>query len=154
MSRARTPGPSNAMYPLNVVLAGQLDSVLKPIRETLLSIPAVIDAEFPSLTMVQSGMQNQPRRADRPWLFVLVLSSAEDYQHMRRIRETFVGHPILAVVDDASDPVSVLAAMRSGAAQVVATPFDREDFLSAAEVIALMFGFTGGGSKVIVVSGV
>jgi pilus assembly protein CpaE len=142
------------MYPLNVVLAGQLESVLKPIRETLLSMPAVIDAEFPSLTMVQSGMQHQPRRPDRPWLFVVVLSSAEDYQHMRRIRETFVGHPILAVVDDAQDPVAVLAAMRSGAAQVVASPFDREDFLSAAECIALMFGFSGGGSKVIVVSGV
>jgi pilus assembly protein CpaE len=142
------------MYPLNIVLAGQLESVLKPIRETLLAIPAVIDAEFPSLTMVQSGMQNQPRRQDRPWLFVLALSSAEDFQHMRRIRETYVGHPILAVVEDASDPVAVLAAMRSGAAQVVAAPFDRDDFLSAAECIALMFGFSGGGSKVIVVSGV
>jgi len=142
------------MYPLNVVLAGQLERVLKPIRETLLSIPAAIDAEFPSLTMVQSGMQNQPRRADRPWLFVLALSNAEDYQHMRRIRESFVGHPILAVIDDASDPIAVLAAMRSGAAQVVSSPFDREDFLSATECIALMFGFTGGGSKVIVVSGV
>jgi len=142
------------MYPLNVVLAGQLDSILKPVRETLLSIPAVIDAEFPSLTMIQSGMQNLPRRADRPWLFVLALCNAEDYQHMRRLREAFVGHPILAIIDDANDPVSVLAAMRSGAAQVVSTPFDREDFLAAAECIALMFGFTGGGSKVVVVSGV
>lgn len=141
------------MYPLEIVLAGRHESVMAPIRQELLAIPAHIAAEFPSLpSILQGGFQSSSQ--DRPRLFVLGLHSADDFQYMRRVRESFVGQPILAIVDSADDPIGILAAMRSGAAQVVPLPLERDDFHAALDVIALMFGFASTNTTVVAVSGV
>ena len=141
------------MYPLEMGLAGRHETVMTPVRQELVGIPAHIVGEFPSLpSVLQGGLQTSPQ--DRPRLFVVGLHSAEDYQYMRRLRENFVGQPILALVDSPDDPISILAAMRAGAAQVVPLPIEREDFLAALDVVALMFGFASTDTKVVAVSGV
>ena len=142
------------MYPLDVILAGSFETVRARVRDQLFAAPANVDAEFPSVSMVLPGLKGSLVPKDRPWLFILAINTPEDYAHMRRIREAYVGHPILALVDLADDPVAIMAALRAGAAQVAAQDFEKDDFHAALECISLMFGYTAGPSMIIAVSGV
>jgi pilus assembly protein CpaE len=85
---------------------------------------------------------------------VLSIETQEDFEHFRRLREAFLGHPMLAVLPEGMEYLAFVAAMRAGAAQVVPLPFDDVDFRMALDAISMMFGFGAGGSNVVVVSGV
>lgn len=141
------------MYPLNIVLAGSSEAMIGPVRQELLSLPATIEAEFTSVPAVLASM-SPGREGGAPRLFILALQTGEDFQYMRKLRENHVGQPIMALVPNLDDPIGILAAQRSGAAQVVPLPFDADDLRAALDCIALMFGFPASENTLIAVCGV
>jgi pilus assembly protein CpaE len=73
---------------------------------------------------------------------------------LRQLTGTFVGQPVIALVDCANDPAVLLGAMRAGAVQVVPLPIVSEDFRAALECISQQFGHAATLNQAIAVSGV
>ena len=86
-------------------------------------------------------------------MFIVYVDSDEELAQLRRLSGTFVGRPIIALVNPDRDGSMILKAMRAGALQVVPLPLRREDFGAAMDCIAVQFGLARGRAKTIAVAG-
>jgi pilus assembly protein CpaE len=139
------------MHTLNVVLVGKNESLLPQVRCELWNQSATIQAEFLDAGSVVDSFRLLD---DEMCLFIVHLESERDLTWMRRLSGTFVGRPILAIVDVGADPSLVLKVMRAGAAQIVPLPMQPQDFRAALDCIVVQFGNASGKSTVVAVSGV
>jgi pilus assembly protein CpaE len=139
------------VYPLHVILVGIGEQIAADLRRELANLGAVIDGEYPAAS---AALADPPAAAGGKRLFVVLLKSLGDVVQLKGLNEAFEGWPILAFVDAAADSVTLLDAMRAGAAQVVLLPSQPDDFHMALDRIALQFGFPANVSRVVAGSGV
>ncbi len=109
-----------------------------------------IDHVFPT---VLSATENLRLPYDESRLFVCHIESKNQHDSLRRLSGAFAGRPIVALVGESSNSMSVVHAMRDGAAQVVMLPLDVDDFREAITSVALQFGHSASKSRVIAISG-
>ncbi|MBN2580365.1 MAG: hypothetical protein JXB10_15375 [Pirellulales bacterium] len=138
------------MYNLKINLIGCDEDVLPHIRREIIKCNAEIDAEFAD---AQQALQKLRLDENEMRLFIVHVNSPDELSQLRQLSGTFVGRPILALVDGSGDSSLVLKAMRSGAAQVVTMPLQSEDFREAMDCIALQFGSASGRAKILAVCG-
>jgi pilus assembly protein CpaE len=143
-------GGSNPVYSLNIVLIGGDESVLPHVRREALNHGATIDAEFSDLP---SALNELGTNTDKSRLFIVYVDSGDELTQLKRLSSTFVGRPIIALVNPDKDGSMILKAMRAGALQVVILPLRREDFGAALDCIAVQFGLARGRAKTIAVAG-
>jgi pilus assembly protein CpaE len=91
--------------------------------------------------------------SDQPGVLVVYVPNTLDLGNLRQLRTHFPAWPILALVEAESDPGLLIAAMRNGAAQVVAVPIQAADFAAALACILEPFVPPPPPSQVIAVSG-
>jgi len=139
------------MYPLSVTLVGCQDGVQRSVLSLLINNHANLDGQYADVESAIAALRDSsgPLR-----LFVVYVPNSTYLPRLRQLTAAFVGQPVVALVDTASDPGVLLGAMRNGAAQVVPLPIAEDDFKSALECIAQQFGHVGSHNQVIAVSGV
>jgi pilus assembly protein CpaE len=137
--------------PPKAVLVGCDENTLGHVRHELDELGFRVEAESDNISEVASQLESA---GEGPWLFIVDVKSVEDVGRLGRLNELFSGMPILALVDPTLEASLFFRAMRAGAAQVVRSPIQADDFRSAMERLAMQFGFTPSQSEVIVVSGV
>ncbi len=128
------------MYPLNAILVGCPANLQSKLRELLASQSVSIEGDFPSVSMAIDrlrGVNHGPR------LFVFYIDAAPELPELRRLRDAFVGEPILTILFPRVDSTQMLNAMRMGASQVVPQPISDDDFRAALDCLSLQFGFRG-----------
>src|SRR6185369_8636442 len=103
------------MYPLNAVLIGNSEKHLPHIRRELANHDVKIEAEFLDVGSAVTRLGAPPGEMR---LFLHV-ASGRDVSQLKRLSGTFVGRPVLALIDDGHNPAALIAAMRAGAVQVV-----------------------------------
>jgi pilus assembly protein CpaE len=138
------------MYPLKVILVGCSEGTLLDVHRELVNHAATVEAEFPD---VKSVIGELPLTQTEKRLFIVEVRSPEHLSHLERLNDTYIGRPILALVN-VSDPQVLVAAVRSGAAQVLALPIRTDEFRASMDRIARQFGYRPSECKVIAVSGV
>ena len=125
------------MYRLNIVLIGDDESVMPHVRREVLNQWGVVDAQFADISSALSGVWLE---ADASRLFIVHVTNKSELAQLKRLGGTFVGRPIIAIVDPAKDASILVSAMRAGAAQVVPLPLQPEDFAAAMDCIAVQSG--------------
>ncbi len=138
------------MQSMTIVPIGCADNVLSDLRREALNHSASFDAEFAD---IQSALKGLDLSSDTMRLFVVQVSSGVELANLKRLSATFIGRPIIALVNADKDSSIVVRAMRAGALQVVLLPFQRADFWAAVDCIAVQFGLAPGLAKTIVVAG-
>lgn len=138
------------MYPLNVVLVNCGENALPHVRRELLNQNALLEAECADIASIVDALGLFP---EEKRLFVFHARTPEALAQLRRLSGTFVGQPILTLLEPGENLQTVIAAMRAGSSQVVLLPLQSDDFRAAMECIAFQFGRPPGTSRVIAVSG-
>jgi pilus assembly protein CpaE len=132
--------------PPRAVLVGCAANTLGDVRRELDELGFRVEAESDNISEVASRLE---LAGEGPWLFIVDVRSLEDIGRLGRLNQLFSGMPILALVDPAVEASMFFRAMRAGAAQVVRSPIQADDFRSAIERLAMQFGFTASQSEVI-----
>jgi pilus assembly protein CpaE len=138
------------MYCMNIVVIGCDARILNDVRREALNHLATIEAEFDDLPSALHGVDPT---ANESRMFIVQVGSVAELSQLKRISGTFVGRPILALVDADKDASMVVKAMRAGAIQVVLLPFQRADFGAALDCIAVQFGLAPARAQTIAVAG-
>ncbi len=138
------------MYCMNIVTIGCEPRVLAEVRREALDNLAIVDAEFVDLSEALNSLEADP---DESRLFIIQVGTNTELGHLKRLSSTFVGHPVIALVDADKDSSMVVGAMRAGATQVVLLPFQSGDFGGALDCIAIQFGLVPARAKTIAVAG-
>jgi pilus assembly protein CpaE len=141
------------MYPLRVILVGGSEGVLPEVRQALHDNPAVTEAEF---NKVGDAVEDYRWAQDETRLLIVTVRALQDVDDLQKLKRTFAGWPILALVESARSGSAnlLLLANRAGASQVVPLPLDPDDFRSAMDAIGKDHGYAAANAKVIAVSGV
>lgn len=138
------------MYCLKIKLVGCDENLVPHIRREILNQRGIVDGEFADVSRaVREVRLNEKDQC----LFVMHVRSTEDLPSLKLLSGTFVGRPILALVEAAHDSALVLKAMRAGARQVVMLPLTAEDFCEALDCIAVQYADTASRAKTIAVAG-
>lgn len=138
------------MYPLKAIIIGSNESLLPIVRRELLNQNVVIDREFADAT---ATVENLSLHYDENRLFVCLCDVDHQGDMIKRLSGAFRGRPIVALIEGESNSMSLVHAMRDGAAQVVMFPLDVEDFREALNMVAMQFGQVASRSQVIAVTG-
>ena len=138
------------MYCMNIVTIGCDSRVLADVRREALNNVATIEGEYIDLPSAVHGLAAS---SETPRLFVVQVGSNAALLQLKRLSSTFVGRPIIALVDTDKDASMVVKAMRAGALQVALLPFERADFGAALDCIAIQFGMAPARAKTIAVAG-
>lgn len=155
------------MYPFSVVLVGIDDRLLAELQPELAALGARVEVGFVNAEAAIEGLRLWGSPAAKlhttpgmegAWagrhLFIVHLGQPPDLNELRRLSGAFLGQPVVAILDSASNPALPVAAMRSGASQVVLRPLQSEDVRSALSMIAVQSGFGPRQGKVVGVAGV
>src|SRR5262245_38240129 len=139
------------MYPLSVTLVGCQDHVQRNILSMLIHQQASLEGQYSDIDKAITSLRDvsAPLR-----LFIVHLHGGNELAKWRLLTGTFVGHPVVAIVDPKADSSLVLSAMRAGAAQVVPLPIMPDDFRAAMDCIAHQFGHVATLNQAVAVSGV
>ncbi|MFL5330578.1 MAG: CpaE family protein [Gemmataceae bacterium] len=139
------------MYPLSVTLVGCQDAVQRNVLSMLDYQQASLEGQYSDVDKAISSLRNvaSPLR-----LFVMQLRGSNDLSKLKHLSGTFVGQPVVAIVDSQPDQSLLLRAMRAGAAQVVPMPIMPDDFRAALDCIAEHYGHASSLNQAIAVSGV
>ena len=137
------------MDSLNVVLIGCDENILPYLRREAFNHAATVDEEFPDLP----SALNAEWEAGKNLLFIVRIVSDTELLQLKRLSGRFAGRPIIALIDAEADPSMVLRAVQAGALQVVPLPFQRDDFGTAVDRIAIQLGLSPGRGKTIAVTG-
>src|SRR4051794_17679443 len=100
------------MYPLRVVLTNADERIVAPLRQEFNKIPAELEAEYADVTQALVALRPS---AENPRLFVYGLRSSADLADLRRLSGTFIGQPILVLIDGNEDPRMLVQALQAGA---------------------------------------
>src|SRR5262245_49728039 len=122
------------MYPLKVLLVNTSETLLPTVRQALHNHPAVSEGEF---TKAGDLIDNCRWTQNESPLVPFHLNSIDDLEDLQRVKRAFTEWPIIALVDgcESRSYSLLLLANRGGAAQVVPTPLDEEDFRLAMEAV-------------------
>ncbi len=113
------------MYPLRINLIGCSETILPHVRREILNHEGEIDAEFPD---AQSAVNRIWLDKDEARVFIIHLESVDDLAQLKLLSGSFVGRPIVALINSSEDPSLVFKSMRAGATQVVPLPLEAGDF--------------------------
>ena len=141
------------MYPLKALLVNCSPQIIPTVRQAVHNHPAVAEGEFNRVADALDacrGAQAETR------LLIFHLKGLDDLDDLQRLERALPEWPILALVDgcDERSQNMLLLANRAGAAQVVPTPLDEEDFRLAMDAIGQRHGFNTPNARMIAVSGV
>lgn len=126
------------MFPLKFVLVGLEDGVLPHIRREISNLAGEVEGECKRVRQLVDALRGE-RKLSRVVIFQV--KGREGLHDLHQAASTFVGWPILALVENGRDAGGFLEANRAGAFQVVPLPLEVEDFRKALECIAIQFGF-------------
>jgi pilus assembly protein CpaE len=140
---------------MRAIIIGGDDALRPHVRRELLNADAELEAEFPAAAAAIDALRAS--RSERR-LVLLHLASPDDIDRLRRLSDTLVGWPIVALMDPGGESSAVLSstflsAMRAGASQIVPLPLSPRDFHDALERVTTQFVSTPGVSNVVVVAG-
>ena len=139
------------MYPLSVTLIGCQDYVQRNVLSMLINQQASLEGQYADM---ESAIATLCDSSAVLRLFIVHVPNSSYLPRLRQLTGTFVGQPVIALVDAVSDPAVLLGAMRAGAVQVVPLPIISEDFRAAMDCIAQQFGHAATLNQAIAVSGV
>lgn len=139
------------MYPLSVTLIGCQDSVQRNVLSMLINHQASLEGQYAEMDSAIASLRDSTGVLR---LFIVHVPNSAYLPRLRQLTGTFVGQPVIALVDCANDPAVLLGAMRAGAVQVVPLPIVSEDFRAALECISQQFGHAATLNQAIAVSGV
>src|SRR5262245_9437263 len=150
------------MYPLNVVLVGCGNELLAQVRAELAALGAKIETEFlgfESAIAALRELRTEGGRHGHPdamgkHLYIAHVETIRDLPNLKRLAGLVVGQPIVALLGFSANIQDPILAQRSGASQVVLTPFQSDDFRQALESVATLYGLVPTTNKVISVAGV
>jgi pilus assembly protein CpaE len=158
------------MYPLSVILVNCSADTLSQLRRELEGQRVHVEAECAdtaALIQYEREAANRTNRMVPEWtgssasggteqrrLYVIELKLARDLLELRWIANTFVGQPILVIMPGGREDLTVIHAMREGAAQVVLLPLQSEDFEAALNRIGQQFAPPASNTNVIAVCGI
>ncbi|MCE9562858.1 MAG: hypothetical protein K8U57_12505 [Planctomycetes bacterium] len=140
------------MYPLPAVLVNFSESNGESIRSAMIENAVSIVKEFPTIEALLDHWSSPPDTTRR--MLVVKLRSLEDVQQMGRLDTCFPGWPLLALVEGDYDAAGLLQVSRAGAAQILPTPFKKDDLGAALDRLLLQFGLRETPCRVIAMSGV
>ena len=138
------------MYPIETFLVGCSQHTLPDLHRELANLSATVGGEY---ARVRDCLAHWAPAPSKKRLFIVEPKCIDDVQQVQRLNETFIGEPIIALVDPRDDSTLFLRAMRAGAAQVVRLPLESDDFSAAMQRIAVQFGHPLNQCKVIAVTG-
>lgn len=137
------------MLDLAAVIVGATEKSYPQIRRELANNGVDVACEGSSFdSLIHSG-----RVDDGEHLFVYFVRVSADLDSLQRMSGTFVGQPILVLLEEKADSGLVFKAMRAGASQVVPMPLVSKDFKEAIDCIALQFNRARANSRVIAFTG-
>lgn len=139
------------MYPLSVTLIGCQDSVQRNVLSMLINQQASLEGQYADMDSAIASLRDSSGVLR---LFIAHVPNSSYLPRLRQLTGTFVGQPVIALVDAVTDPAVLLGAMRAGAVQVVPLPIISEDFRAAMDCIAQQFGHAATLNQAIAVSGV
>ena len=139
------------MYPLSVTLVGCQENIQRAVLSLLVNQQASLEGQYAD---VESAMNSLRDSATPLRLFIVNVRGKGDLPKLKLLTGTFVGQPVVAIVDPQSDPTIIIGAMRSGAAQVVPQPLMPDDFRAALDCIAQQYAHVASLNQAIAVSGV
>jgi MinD-like ATPase involved in chromosome partitioning or flagellar assembly len=137
------------MYPLNVILVGCTGELQAQVKKELSNRAAHIEAEVANAV---AAIDQFIETREEQRLLLYYLGSGAGGEELRRLSGTFVGMPVLALVEAGRDPQQLLQANRAGATQVVGLPLDAADFQAALDQVAVHFGYTDSHGMTVLVS--
>lgn len=136
---------------LSIVLISRADQVMTAMKAEVFRCAAEIRAE---LTDIGQAL-NLRRRTDERLVLLVHLESEDDLSKLSRLSGAFPNSSIVAVMDIALDPITLLMTMRAGATQVLPLPLETADFQAVMDRIFIQNGGSGPrGSTIIAVCGV
>lgn len=138
------------MYRLKISLIGCEDELLPHVRRELLNRGATIAGEYADAAAAIEGLWPD---VEQSHLFIVRVKNDGDLARLRQLSGTFVGRPVIALVEPAGSGSLVFKTMRAGGTQVVPLPLQREDFAAALDCIAVQFGGAAARARVIAVAG-
>lgn len=139
------------MYPLSITLIGCQDNIQRSVLGLLVNQQASLEGQYPSVDSAINSLRDS-NGALR--LFIVNVRSKSDLPQLKLLTGTFVGQPVVALVDPQIDSTIIIGAMRSGAAQVVPLPIMPDDFRAALDCIAQQFAHVASLNQAIAISGV
>jgi AmiR/NasT family two-component response regulator len=115
-------------------LVGRDEKLLENVRRELTELGAHVQAEFRNVETAAASLRAS---SEEMRLFIVALQPPADLDQMRRLGNTFIGRPILALTEQGTDAQTLFAFMRAGAMQIVPYPLDPVDFREALQWLAL-----------------
>lgn len=137
------------MYPFKVILISCPMPVANEIQVELANQAVEVEYHFPDVKTVLSHL---PMAPEAKRLFLMHVASADEVQQVQRLSDTFLGHPILAVLPKTESGL-LLETMRAGAAQIITLPLNGQDFKRALDRLAKQYGYAASESKIVAVCG-
>jgi pilus assembly protein CpaE len=117
---------------LKAILVGCSQDGFPDLRHALDACSIEVEAEYPDVRAAIDGTRLS-HGEDR--LCMMRVSSREHVQPLKWLSECFVGRPLVALVDGASDSQLLFTINRAGAGQVLPLPLKPEDLQAALECI-------------------
>jgi pilus assembly protein CpaE len=137
---------------MNAILIGADDGELPHVRRELSNLSAHLEAEFRQPSDAIDALRKA--RGEKR-LLLYRIGGPSDLDALGRLAAIFHGWPVIALVagSDGARDVDLIAAMRAGAAQIIALPPCPHDFKAALDRVAVQFVYSARGSDVIAVAG-
>lgn len=139
------------MYKQKAVLVGCNQDILQDVRRHLLNLFVQVEGSFTDISSAIGGLRFSPAEMR---FFIVHAKLPADIPQLKRLTSTFIGRPMLIVVEGDVSTNLILGAMRAGANQVLTLPLQKEDLQSAIDCVEMHFGSTATDSKTVAVSGV
>lgn len=140
------------MFSMSALLIGCRDEQAPQIRRELLNCSMELGGEFPTLAQLANALSERPEKS---YVHIVQVETDHDLHLIEQLCRRFPDNPVLALLGTDLDPLFIIQAMRSGAAQVAQLPLQPKDFVAALSQIQVTCrGSADAAGKVIAVAGV
>ncbi len=138
------------MYPFRAVIVGGSETERTAIRREVTNLSVVVEREFDDIDKV---IGQRPLLADSKCFFLVKVNSSANMDQMARLNQSFMGKPIVALLNEDSDLSAIVQIQRAGRGEIVMIPLRSEQLRAALDAIMRQFGCPTTSSKVIAVLG-
>ncbi|MBL8823217.1 MAG: hypothetical protein JNJ77_11560 [Planctomycetia bacterium] len=138
------------MVAINVVLVGVPDDVFQDVQRVLDKFEIAVQGRYSN---AEELLEQKKQLSSQRILLIAQANQASDAQHIQQLHDTFPGWPIIALIQEKSEPNLILAVNRAGADQIVTIPMHADDLEAALSLIHQRFVKQVPNSTVISISG-
>jgi pilus assembly protein CpaE len=114
------------------ILVGCDEAHYLQVRKAMVDCSVDVEAEFPD---ARSAVDDTRLSQGEERICVMHVRSADDLQQLKWLSESFIGRPLMALVDGDSSPGLLFAVNAAGAGQIVPLPLRAEDLDAALHCI-------------------